>query len=275
MKKVVFFIINYKSDDFLFRFLDSVYQAKQEVDISLDIVVLDNSEKSEKENQNIKTKLENEKLSVTFQSNDKNLGYFGPIPIAQEYLRTRDSDYVIYCNPDLRLDKQFLKELLNSSVNGVIAPAIISESKNIDQNPKYLSKLSLEKMQRLKLIYGNSILYTLFFLMADFKEFLEKFLKKGKTITKQPIKNIYAPHGAMFIFKNIDFFKSLKEFPCFLFGEEIFIAEEALKNNVSIDYMPQLRVFDIRHASISLLSTKFKRELYYSSINYLFKEYYK
>mgnify|MGYP000489227649 CR=1 FL=1 len=111
--------------------------------------------------------------------------------------------------------------------------------------------------------------------MASFKETIEKFLKKQNSTIKAPIKNIYAPHGAMFIFKNIEFFKNLKEFPCFLFGEEIFIAEEAAKNKVTIDYIPELKVFDVRHASINLLSNKFKRELYYSSINYLLKEYYK
>lgn len=274
MKKVIFFIINYKSDDYLFRFLDSVYKAKQEVVICLDIVVLDNSEKSEKENLIIKKKLERERLSIIFQSNEKNLGYFGPIPTAQQYLNSTTFDYVVYCNPDLRLDTQFFKELLKSSGDGIIAPAIISESENIDQNPKYLSRLSIEKMNRLKMIYNNSIYYTIFFILASIKEAIERFVKKKKINNKLPIQNIYAPHGAMFIFKNIDFFKNLKKFPCFLFGEEIFIAEEAVKNNVSIDYNPKLEVFDVRHASISLLSTKFKRELYYSSINYLLKEYY-
>ena len=98
--------------------------------------------------------------------------------------------------------------------------------------------------------------------------------KRNNKVVSIMNENIYAPHGAMFIFNDLDFFKNLKSFPCFLFGEEIFIAEEAIKNNTLIYYKPSIKVYDVRHASISLLSNKFKRDLYYKSIDYLLKSYY-
>lgn len=269
--RIVFFVINYKADFYLRKFVKSINLAKKEIDLEIDIHVIDNSQKNKNELNAFENEYKNS--NVRIHSNGDNVGYFGGIPIAQKILQTFETDCVIYCNPDLRVDVHFFNELLKSKDNvGIIAPAILSEGEGVDQNPKYTRRLSLTKMKRLKYIYSNLFTHTIFFTLARIKELMDG--KRNNKVVSIMNENIYAPHGAMFIFNDLDFFKNLKSFPCFLFGEEIFIAEEAIKNNTLIYYKPSIKVYDVRHASISLLSNKFKRDLYYKSIDYLLKSYY-
>jgi len=269
--KIIFFVINYKADSYLTKFVKSIKLAENGIDVEVDIHVIDNSRKSKKEIQIFKKEYQN--TNVVIHSNDENVGYFGGIPIAQKILLNIETDCVIYCNPDLQVDVDFFLELLRSKENiGIIAPAILSEDEGTDQNPKYTERLPLIKMKRLKYIYSNLITHTMFFTLARIKEVIDGRKKQKDILLKD--ENIYAPHGAMFIFNDVSFFKNLKTFPCFLFGEEIFIAEEAIKNKTLIYYKPKIKVYDVRHASISLLSNKFKRDLYYKSIDFLLKNYY-
>jgi len=85
---------------------------------------------------------------------------------------------------------------------------------------------------------------------------------------------MYAPHGAVFIFTDIKFLKSLPKFECFLFGEEIFIAEEARIKNKTISYEPALVINDERHASISLIGKEKNRQFHADSIKYIMNQYY-
>ena len=269
--KIIFFVVNYKSDFFLKKFVDSVNLSINDQNLKVDIHVIDNSQKSHLEFEAFQN--EYHKSRVTIHSNGENVGYFGGIPIAQKVLQAMEKDCVIYCNPDLQVDASLFTELLKSKdVDGIIAPAIISEGEGIDQNPKYIERIPFSKMKRLKYTYSNVVSHSLFFGLAKLKELIEKIIRKRTLHLKD--ETIYAPHGAMFIFNNVSFFKKLKRYPCFLFGEEIFIGEEAEKSDLLIFYKPNIKVYDARHASISLLSNKIKRDLYYESINFLLTEYY-
>lgn len=269
---ITFFIINFKADKLVRELIDSIKFSKKDLKINVDIHVIDNSLKNQDELNKFLKECNEE--GVIIHANPKNVGYFGAIAKAQEILKSTKSDCVVYCNPDLKLDNNFFKELLRTiNPDGIIAPAIISLSEGVDQNPKYLNRLAIAKMRRLKLIYSNQVYYTLFFLLARLKEItIDRLFNRQNKIESQII---YAPHGSIMIFKNVSFFKELKPYPCFLFGEEIFVAEEARIKNVKIFYKPEIKVFDVRHASINLLSAEYKRVLYLKSINYLLKEYYK
>jgi GT2 family glycosyltransferase len=268
---ITFFIINFKADRLVRELIDSIKLSKRDFKINVDVHIIDNSLKNQEELRKFKKECNEE--DVFIHANPKNVGYFGAIPKAQQILKNSNSNCVVYCNPDLKLDSGFFKELLNTiNSDGIIAPAIISLGEGVDQNPKYVNRLSFSKLRRLKFIYSNHVYYTLFFLLARLKEItinriFNKEIKLGNQI-------IYAPHGSMIIFNNISFFTELKPYPCFLFGEEIFIAEEAKIKNIRIFYKPEIKVFDVRHASINLLSAKHRREMYLESINYILKEYY-
>jgi len=269
--KIIFFVINYKADIYLDKFINSINLSKNGINVKVDIHVIDNSQKDHVEFEIFKN--EYLKSGVSIHSNGENVGYFGAIPIAQKVLQGVETDCVIYCNPDLQVDVNFFAELIKSKdINGIIAPAIISEGEGIDQNPKYIERIPISKMKRLEYIYSNIVSHSLFFSLAKLKEIIQNII--GKQSVQLKNETIYASHGAMFVFNNVCFFKKLKPYPCFLFGEEIFIAEEAKKSDTLIFYKPKIKVYDVRHASISLLTNKIKRDLYYKSINFLLKEYY-
>lgn len=267
---IFFFIVNYKTDSFLRKLIDSINLSTKGINVKVDIHVIDNSQKNV-----IEFKLfeqEYLKSGVCVHSNGENVGYFGGIPIAQKILQGIDADCVIYCNADLEVDVNFIPELIELiKIDGIIAPAILTH-RGIDLNPIYSERISKSKMRILKIIYSNGITLSLYFVLAKLSENFVNIL--GKPYEKGKNELIYASHGAMFIFSNVIFFKKLIPYPCFLFGEEIFIAEEAKKNDISIFYKPIVKVFHARHASIDALNTKIKRKLYYNSINYLLKKYY-
>jgi GT2 family glycosyltransferase len=273
MKKIVIFTVNYKSDDFLIKFLNSIAKAKNNSeDFKLEIHILENSELIKDDLDSLRNKLGSVELDIKLYAEGPNRGYFGGLPIAKN-LVDECTDYLIYCNPDLEVDVNFFSELfkLNKDNGGIIAPAIISDSDGFDQNPKYLERLPIKKLLRLKLIYSSIVSFNMFSIMARCKELISG---KQTNINSHNISRIYAPHGAMFIFTDTDFFKKIPDYPCLLFGEEIFIAEEAKKNNVDVIYKPEIKVSDVRHASIKFLSSNFKRRLYLESINYILRYYY-
>jgi hypothetical protein len=78
----------------------------------------------------------------------------------------------------------------------------------------------------------------------------------------------------VFIFADVDFFLTLPAFPCFLFGEELFVAEEARIAGVSVVYEPSLRVRDVRHASVSQLANEMRRTLLLKSMTFILNQYY-
>jgi len=273
--KIMIFTVNYNADEKLFNFIESVKQAQKQVDIEIIINVLDNSQKVDKDIEELKGKLKSLYDNISIFSDGTNSGYFGGIKQAQ-ILLDNSYDSFIYCNPDILLDNFFFMELEKLFLirKCIIAPSILSKEDGFDQNPKYMQRLPESKLIRLKYIYSNMITYCLFQFLARIKEIIDGFKSQKEISILDKELKIYAPHGSIFIFNDIDFFKSLPEFECFLFGEEIFIAEEAIKSNQNIIYQSTLKVYDERHASISLLSCNFVRSLYYKSIDYLLKRYY-
>lgn len=272
--KIMIMAINYHADEQLISLLYSLVKTSNFKQHKIEVNVLDNSQRSKENIIELKNKLQDIYKYTNVYSDGTNSGYFGGIKLAQKLIDDT-FDAIIYCNPDIKLEFNFLDNLdivnKNKSAS-IIAPAIISTSDGFDQNPKYLKRLTIEKLNKLKKIYSNLVVYCIYQFLARIKEMILE--KKSKKQEKYKQKDIYAPHGAIFIFTNIDFFKSLPVYEPFLFGEEIFIAEEAKKQNRKIIYYPDVIVYDERHASISLLGCDKIRGYYYESIEYLLQRYY-
>ncbi len=271
--RILFFVINYNTDDHVIRLLESIITANKFTNFNINVHVIDNSKKTKDDEDTFRKRVQ---LKGAFlHSSGDNLGYFGCIPIAQNILEQYETDCVVYCNSDLYLNVDFFNELKSVlNYKGVVAPSIISIEEGFDQNPKYINRLSRVKMYRLRIIFSNSFIYSLYFGIYRFKELLFSISSKRKQGLPTQIFSIYAPHGAIFIFTEVSFFKNLLPYPCFLFGEEIYIAEEAMRNGLNIYYTPRVKVFDSRHASINKLSNNYIRKLHYRSIDYLLKKYY-
>lgn len=277
--KMLICIVNYKSDDLLTRFLSSIRRAIRRgvSGATPTVLVIDNSLRGDDEKGPFLARIRSEipECEVTFSAT--NLGYFGALPLAQTRQASLSAPVVIYCNADIVLADDFFDQLdtLSATPAAVVAPAIISDlGEGFDQNPQRTHRVSTKKLRTLQLLYSVGITFFIYQFLGDLKVAARKYLHRhSRSITPRSPETIYAPHGALFIFTDADFFMHLPRYEPFLFGEELFIAEEARLSNKTIIYCPQLRVLDSCHASTGLLSISRRRTLMKESIDFILRKY--
>lgn len=265
--------INYNSYPHLVRFLESVTTSIQGSKIDLHIVVVDNS-----------TSLANsEALSNFRHSSDlslriiksANVGYFPGAKIALDDMSdsVKEFDFVSISNVDLTLDQNFFKRLNNITVDtstGVIAPAIISDKRKDDLNPKIESRPTRTSLERTLKIFGHVSLFFAYRLLSDIKSNL-----RGTNRSKRRIE-MYAPHGSFIIFTKRYFERGGNfDYPRFLFGEEIFVGETCKNLELAVRHHPELVIHDIDHGSTSLKSLRFLANEHVKSLDYLLNKYFR
>ena len=272
MKRVLIQIVNYKSDEELLRLLSSIQSALHvEPNLKAKIIIWDNSLKDEYSHKKIVADLGSISLDINYHRSPANLGYFGALPCAQKYLKS-NTDFVIYCNADIEFDVNFLQELYTierGSEDWILAPAITVKNSDHDQNPKYHKRISKSKLTKLKYIFSTNLSFIVYQWLGYIRELIG-----SHTIIPNSKDSIYAAHGSIFVFVGSHFFSTLPSYPCFLYGEELFVAEEALLKKIKSKYVPKLLVYDDYHASTKFLSIAKKRQYYLTSIKYILDTYY-
>lgn len=245
--QALFICVNYNNELDSLNLIDSILKQSQLKKI--DIIISDNSKKSSPKLQNLQRKCKN----IIYKKNKKNKGYFqGANSALKHYLKkNKTPEWIIISNPDIIInDSQFISKLFKIKEKTIIAPSIISIKTKNDQNPFLISKPSTKKMRFYKTIYNSKILTEKYTLFHTIKSRLSKNKEKIK-------REIYAPHGS-FIIINKEYFKrkGTLNYQGFLFGEEIFLAEEAKKENIKIIYNPTLKVFHKQNSSTSKLKNR-------------------
>ncbi|MBI9052572.1 MAG: glycosyltransferase [Bacteroidales bacterium] len=267
---ILFACVNYNTNDKLNDLLDSINKAylKTNKNLNIDILIGDNSKKFQ-----LIPEILEKNIKITHVENRANLGYIGGVVNSLNESKTNISnyDYFIISNVDLKLDDNFFNELIeleqDSSV-GWYAPSIISEKEGRDRNPKILYRPSLKKMKLTILMYKFPIFYYLYL------KFI--YVLRSKKIQSNNLNNeIYAGHGSFMIFtknfndKNEDF-----SFPSFLFGEEIYFAEQVKNSKLKTVYIPKLRIYDFDHASTSKIKKRKYFKLNYQSMKIITQKYF-
>ncbi len=262
-------------------FLDSIDESLLGTDVLLDIFFVENSSQFDKEMiRQIKERGQN--YSIQYVESE-NLGYF-PSAIAaikRHAINAIDYEYFIISNVDLEVTKAFFTDLKNINFSrdiGVYAPAILSKRTNIDRNPKIIERPSSKKLKLNMLLFSTAPSYALLLLTNHIRLKLRKLLNYiiGTTSSNKEIKDtkIYAPHGSFILMTNRFFQNNLVlDYPIFLFGEEIYIAEKARESNLDIKYVPNLVINDTEHASTSLLNNKSYRSYNANALAYLLKTF--
>ena len=265
--KIVIVCVNYNSYDSLIRYLDSINEAIVSAFGRLELTVLIGDNSSE-----IRTIVRKYDFDIKHFPTNNNLGYFGGIEYAIKESGTNLSeyDYIIISNVDLTVDKNFFSELLDFHVDdsiGCIAPSIYSISDKRDRNPKIISRPSKNKLILQKTLYKYPILDRIYVGLF--------YAKRREKVQQYPEGYIYAAHGSFIVFTNkfATFLQHMK-YPCFLFGEEIYLAEHLAKNSLKTYYQPKLRVYDDDHVSTSKMRSKSYYHYNYLSIEMILKEFY-
>lgn len=278
--QVLICIVNYRTDDALCEFVASLAAAwsASAPEGRLVIAVLDNSGKSEAEASRFASRLDALLPGTEFVSTGGNLGYFGALPLAQERSVREHFDYVAFANADLIADLDFFRALsCCQQAAAVLAPSILvtTAAGEMDQNPAYEVRLSRKRLRFLRTVYGNTWLFAGYCVLWRARDRMRSLpaAARNKQVGPATPRKIYAAHGAMFIFADVKFFQSLTEFKPFLFGEEIFVAEEARSAGLDTLYVPEVRVRHSRSKSMSSVPQEGQRKYLFEALTFLLDRY--
>jgi hypothetical protein len=279
--KVCIFAVCHNSYRESVVFLDSISKSIKGTRVELDIFFIDNSSKID--NELIKLiKSYRSKLGLHYIKSE-NLGYFPSITSAinKNAIILSKYDYAIVSNVDLAVSNSFFSILEDMPIVadiGVYAPSVYSNALNADRNPKINKRPSLFKLKLNNYLFSSSVTYLLLKFVNStrvrFRQLLKSTFQESSNIEELTFSRIYAAHGSMIIFtnaflrKNVDF-----SYPMFLFGEEIYVAEEAEKYNLKVIYYPSLLVYDSEHVSTSAIKLKNYRDLNRKALSYLLQNY--
>lgn len=273
MKQILITCVNHNSYKELKTFLSSINNAAKRAERQCHVVVLvaDNSDKKE----TISTAYYSSILCYVYSV--ANNGY---INSAQEAMlqygssKCQQADFVIVSNVDISLNETFFSQLLilKTTDIGWIVPRIYTPSRKTEENPSAIYRYSKFKLQILKCLFSVP------FLLRCYEKTIRliKCQQRQKNATSLQEKIIYAGHGSIFIFtKNIIQNIFPFNFPCFLYGEELYFAELLRKNHLNTCFYPQLEV-ENTYANVSTSKLKYAQRCKYNyiAIRYILNEFY-
>lgn len=267
MIRILIVCVNYNTYDHLMRLLDSIdasLKKNKKDEVELFVYIADNSSQKQQVDFSSYTDFEVKLFSLD------NLGYFGgALTIINSIENITRFDFVTISNVDLVLDEMFFASLLKEDVKedvAWIAPRIYSEQEKRDKNPKVINRYSIHRMRVFQLMYKFPILYQLYVIS------LYKRKKKRKAFTKD---YIYAGHGSFIILtrKFFSFYPQLN-YPVFLFGEELFLAELIRLKGLKVYYNPSIKIMDVEHSSTGIMRKRNFYKYNYQAITYIKKHFY-
>jgi len=219
---------------------------------------------------------------IVFLRSGANLGYFHGASKGLEYFRKLTGTlplWTIVGNVDIEFSDPEMIEKIGHFESvpdlGVIAPSIISDRFGTDFNPKIMVRYTFGKMKFYNVLYSCMLFSNLYQGLSYMKKILQR-LTRGEQVNsfREPVE-IYAPHGSCIIFHENYFGKGgTLNHISFLFGEEIFVAETAIKLGLKVIYVPGIRISDHEHASTGLFLSNRMNRLYLQSTRDLIRHYY-
>lgn len=270
MKDIIFICVNYNNSTETIKYVKHLNDKL--IGYDYDIVIVDNSE--QKKEYTILTEHFNKSKSdyVYIVNSQENLGYFTAMQKGIDFYNKEVGtlpEIIIIGNTDIIIESDnFLEEIKKNIKDDVLAlaPNIRLNNTEIRQNPYKINRISINKLKLLKMIYGNSIttyLYNLTFKILKGKKEDNNFIEHNSNI-------IYAPHGSYIILSEKFFSKKgTIEYKGFLYGEEIFLAEQILRLNGKIKYCENIKIIHNENSVTKLLEDKKKRIYKLNSTKFL------
>lgn len=244
MKKYLLICVTYHSDNELHAFVESVRHAAERVKgkIQVDVEIADNGQ--------------------------ENLGYLGgALPIYNA--KAQGYDFVSISNVDLELAPDFFEQLLktDTSHTGWLAPDIYTDKINRHENPFMLSRPTKRNFFIWDIIYSSTLIYRLYHRL---------YLLKSKKTKIYPACEIYAGHGSFMLFTKA-FVQANQEiqFPGFMYGEEIYLAERTRSAGLKVQYTPALRIANVGNISTGLINQAQKSAWSKTSLRAIYNTYFK
>ena len=208
---------------------------------------------------------------------NENIGYFPAFNAGIKSLNFAPStfDYIAVSNVDLLLDKSFFVNLAKLQADpdvGVIAPKIRSLSNGRDLNPKMLGRPGVKQIKLARAIFVYPVLFKIYNAFTRLKEYLVSKNQKVTAKGSPPVDGyleMYGAHGSFIIFtKNYFLAGASIDYPRFLFGEEGFVAEQAMAQSLKVIHAPQIIIHDREHGTTSQQPSAFMCREHVNSYDY-------
>ena len=234
------------------------------------VVVVDNSRN---DNPHLKEELGS---TIMYVDTGSNLGYFNGAAFGLHRIEQIHSfDWVVVSNVDLVLKTEKVDEILDDYKKAaVVAPGIISYDTGFDKNPYRINRPTKRSVEIKKIAFSNAVTSKIYVLLSRYRNSIIQ--KKHLTEKKcDEGSSIYLPYGAVMFFSK-QFFTSgcIIDFPLFLFGEELYVAEQVYKEKLDIIYVPSIEFINFEHASTSHLNSNSVNKRNFLAMKYILDNYY-
>ena len=269
--EILFLLVNYFNEKEVCSFINE--QLQPDVNNFIDIIITDNGSKET----SLLDGIANKYTNVSLLKLGNNLGYFGAANLGlMEYLKANKEPpkAIIICNTDIILQVGFfetLQQKLSTPNFDVLGPSIYSNLLKHYQNPYIAKRIAKGKLRFLHFVSSSYILYSLFTVYHLVKTKLVGRQNEQPNLATNP----YAIHGSFMVFNKTFFEKGgTINYPSVLFGEELFIAEQARKLSLNMVYEPTLRVEHNEHATTGIFKSRKTIAYLHQSYTYLLKTYF-
>lgn len=215
---------------------------------------------------------------IRYLDSGSNVGYLNGLALG---IRTAKDElphlsWIICTNPDIQVDPQdFLSQLTLLPIRnvGLVGPAIRSTQSGTDQNPLLRVRPSLHSMRLRRWIFKKTLRAQLYIFAARLKKRLKNRNETVVRANNSTSEKVYAIHGSLFAISHGLFSQADFGWPCFLFGEELYLAELAAANGLDVLYMPDTLAIHQEHATTSSLEANAKFRWHHESYCFLIREF--
>ncbi len=271
-KKALFLIVNYFNEKEVIEFVESQLGGMLNADVLA--TVIDNGSG----NPGLLDKMKQSNEFVSVYHPEDNLGYFGAANYGlDQYTQTCSvlPDFIIICNSDISFaGDNFISELITISEMkdfDILGPDVYSDFLKYHQNPYIVRRISRRRMKMYYWLTANVILYTLFTLVHLIKR---RLFRSGQLLAKEDMQ-VYAIHGSFMVFRKSYFDRGGSiQYPLLLFGEELFIAETALKKGFKLIFEPSLKIIHKQHATTGTFKSSRAVHLMHQSYSWLITNFF-
>ena len=259
VKVILNIIVNYNNQKGVFKYL---YEINNQNKNSLfKLILVDNSKNFDFDKLN---KI-NFNYEIVYLNPKKNLGYYGAADFAfKHFLKNNPIPKItIVSNTDIKFcDKNFFMKLLRiakKKKETIISPLVLTGKSKREWLAHTYQRPSIKRVKLLKFLLNNKLLSYVYNYLSLFKQsitnifiYLLEIIKIPKKINNKS-KIIYAPNGAFTIFPKSFFLKggNFKLF-CFMFGEEVFVAEQAIKLKLKVEYNVNLKLIHKGYSTLNV-----------------------
>ncbi len=251
---VLFVPVNYASDASTVAWIEAILRLRtSEV---AQVLIVDNTPRA---SDDIPWMGKGDPSQVEWIVAPKNLGYFGGADFGLSHYLSRAPlpEWTIVSNVDLDFsDTDFLTALTSLHLPddcSVVAPSIRSTRNGREQNPYMVARPSAARMRWIKWVTATPRRL----LAYEFGTQLKGRMIGALGTTGHFPQPIYAPHGSCLLFHKRYFERggTLKH-SCFLFGEEIFVAESARRLGLRVWFEPSLKLLHREHETTGVIRNR-------------------